>query len=275
MTSLLAMNTGTFALEDENLDLMLEAVARGGFMGVDFRDTHIDAYLAAGHSLADISSLLKKHDLFPLSVAALKGWQNPSAFSDPRSIATFEEYFQKAKAIGCVTVICAAVAEDWDIDRDMRCFEQLCRLALSYDLKVALEFLPWAGMCDVLKAWQVVRGADCVNGGLLLDTFHFFKGGSSLQDLKDIPTEKIFLVHLCDAPEADIELKAMCMQNRLFPGEFGGIFPLQSFLDVLLNDKQYDGPLIVETFNQKNKDFPYAEISMRGGKLLGEILESV
>lgn len=270
MNTLLGMNTGTFTLHNGNLGMMLEAIGKAGFTGVDFRDAHLDAYVAQGHSLAEIPALLQRNGLSAVSISAIRDWQHQGGLGQETHI---EEYFHKAKLIGCETLICSALAEDVDLERDIRNFKALCRMGLDYGMRIALEFLPWAGIRDVLSAWRVVQAADCSNGGLLVDTFHFFKGGSQIQDLKAVPTEKIFMVHLCDAPASGPGLKAMCMKHRLFPGEVGGALPLTDFLDMLLRVKNYSGPIVLEVLKDENEKVDYLDLSKRGQAALQKFLE--
>jgi sugar phosphate isomerase/epimerase len=264
MKPMLGMNTGTFTLKEGNLGSMLEAIGRAGFKGVDFRDAHLDAYVAQGHPLEEIPSLLQKNGLSAVSISAIRVWQQPQGLGQGKSRDYLEDYFRKAKTIGCETLICATLAEDADLERDTRNFQELCRLASLYDLKIALEFLPWAGICDVLSAWRVVQASGCSNAGLLVDSFHFFKGGSQIPDLVEIPTEKILMVHLCDAPAAGTGLKEMCMKHRLFPGEVGSTLPLRDFLDMLFKVKKYEGPIILEVLKVENENMDYFDICMRG-----------
>jgi sugar phosphate isomerase/epimerase len=118
--------------------------------------------------------------------------------------------------------------------------------------------------------WEVLRQANCSNGGLLLDTFHYFKGGSQIDDLREVPTEKIFLVHLDDAPDLPIHSKEMCMNHRVFPGE--GIFPLGQFLDVLLREKRYRDWIVLEVLNKENQHIDYVETAKKGKNSLEEVL---
>ena len=42
---------------------------------------------------------------------------------------------------------------------------------------VHLEFLPWSRIADVSTAWEIVRTADRGNGGVAVDSWHWFRGG--------------------------------------------------------------------------------------------------
>ena len=118
-------------------------------------------------------------------------------------------------------------------------------------------------------AWEVVRRANCSNGGILVDSFHFFKGGSHIDDLREVPTEKIFLVHLDDAPDLPIPAKEMCMNHRVFPGE--GIFAFDQILNVLISEKGYLDWVSLEVLNKDNQRVDYGELSKKGRNSLEKL----
>ena len=57
------------------------------------------------------------------------------------------------------------IREDMPLDR-----------AALIGLDVHLEFVPMTVVSDIAIAWDMVRNADRPNGGMLFDTWHFFRG---------------------------------------------------------------------------------------------------
>jgi sugar phosphate isomerase/epimerase len=81
-------------------------------------------------------------------------------------------------------------------------------------------------------AWEIVRGAARTNGGILFDTWHFFRGVPDLDLLAGVPGERIFSVQVSDgAPELRESLVKDTFRHRLLPGE--GTFDLLGVLRVL------------------------------------------
>jgi sugar phosphate isomerase/epimerase len=104
-------------------------------------------------------------------------------------------------------------------------FARLCDLARPYGLTVDLEFLPWTDNRDLNTATGIIAAADRPNAGLLVDTLHFHRSLSSLEDLRRLPRNWFHFVHLCDAP-AEIpttteEIIYTARAGRFFPGEGG------------------------------------------------------
>jgi len=104
-------------------------------------------------------------------------------------------------------------------------FARLCDLAKPFGLTVDLEFLPWTDTRDLKAAAAVIEAVNKPNAGLLVDTLHFDRSRSRLEDLRNLPREWFHFVHLCDAP-AEIpntteELIYTARAGRSFPGEGG------------------------------------------------------
>jgi len=269
----LAMNTGTFNFQKIDLLSAVNALSKSEFQGINLRDNHIQDYIRSGHSIREIKDLLEKHGLHPVAVDALREWQNWAKWDRKKQaayVSYVEQFFYECKQLGCRCIAAPAFAEESDVRMDVRAFKKMCDNAKGHDISVALEFLPWAEVRDIQRAWEVVEQADCLNGGLLIDTFHFFKGGSQIEHFRQVPVEKIFLIHLNDAPDLPLDSKEMCFNHRVFPGE--GIFPLNEFLSVLLLEKGYEGWISLEVLNKGNENRDYSDIVDRGEKSIERVL---
>lgn len=98
-------------------------------------------------------------------------------------------------------------------------FGQVCDRVAGFGADVHLEFIPMTVIKDVATAWQIVHGADRPNGGILFDTWHFFRGNPDYEALRQVPGERIFAVQVNDAaavPRASMREDTL---NRLLPGD--------------------------------------------------------
>jgi hypothetical protein len=79
---------------------------------------------------------------------------------------------------------------------------------------------------DLATVAKIVEAASSSNIGILVDTLHFDRSGSSLSQLESIPPEWLPMAHVCDAPSekpTTVEgLLHTARAERLPPGE-GGI----------------------------------------------------
>lgn len=104
-------------------------------------------------------------------------------------------------------------------------FASLCELARPLGLGVDLEFISWTETPDLAAAAEVLRETNQPNAGMLIDTLHFARSGSSLEDLRRMPREWFRYAQVCDAPAQGPATKEEIIHAarfaRLFPGEGG------------------------------------------------------
>lgn len=111
---------------------------------------------------------------------------------------------------------------DPDLSRLASSLACLGEKAKQYNLNVVLEFFPWTNVPDLASAYAVTKdGGD--NVGILVDTLHFDRSPSTLQQLAMIPPHKLPFMHLCDALRYDSYNKELLLhtarEDRLPPGE--------------------------------------------------------
>ncbi len=114
---------------------------------------------------------------------------------------------------------------DHDRRRATANFAELCRLAAPYDLTVGLEFIPWSPTPDLASAVEIVTGAGEPNGGIVVDTLHFCRSTSTVDQLRVLPPSLFPFVQLCDAPRytpyTGDGMIHTAREARYFPGEAG------------------------------------------------------
>lgn len=124
------------------------------------------------------------------------------------------------KMLGAKKLITAPY--DDDLNRLSDKLAQIAELAQERDIQTLLEFFPWTSIPDYKTAHHVVSQAGS-GVGILLDTLHFNRSSSRLSDLEVLGTDRISMVHLCDAPVKENystqELLHCAREARLPPGK--------------------------------------------------------
>jgi sugar phosphate isomerase/epimerase len=236
------------------------ALAAGaGFGAWALRGVEVEAYVAEGRTIDDVRRLNEKHGLTVSETGSLMQWQftggvpllntfqRPTGVSDAEFWARADRLLGWTRALGCDLVAAIAAHEaDGTVTEAVRDFRRVCEVAARHNVRVALEVLGFAPRFHTLaQAWEVVGQAGCENGGLLLDTYHFHRGGSTLAMLDEVPGERLYLVHLADVPAGPREEAQD--DGRLPPGEGAG--PLREIVRRVL-DKGYAGYFVVEILSQ-------------------------
>lgn len=78
-------------------------------------------------------------------------------------------------------------------------FAEICEMASQYGLTIDLEYITWYNIGTLQDAKEVVDAANCDNGGILIDLLHFDRSRTNKEQIKELPTNWLNYVHLCDA----------------------------------------------------------------------------
>ena len=104
-------------------------------------------------------------------------------------------------------------------------FAEICALAKPFGLTVDFEFVTFAAIGTLADAANIVKAAGSENGGICIDTLHFFRSNTQLSELDSLPKSWFRFMQLCDAPrEAPAtvdELIFAARADRKFLGEGG------------------------------------------------------
>lgn len=115
-------------------------------------------------------------------------------------------------------------------------FGAFAAMAGKRGMRATVEFLPLMPPASFAAALGYVQASGVVNAQVLVDSMHFFRGGSTIAELTAADDSLIGHVQICDVPMpakiADYGLEAR--EERLCPGE--GDLPLADFIAALPAD---------------------------------------
>jgi sugar phosphate isomerase/epimerase len=126
----------------------------------------------------------------------------------------------------------------------------------AHGLRLGLEYVgPWrswtakrfAFVHTLQEAQELIAEIGCNNVGLVLDSWHWYTAGETVEDLLKLQAGDIVACDLNDAP-AGIELKDQIDSQRELPTA-SGVIDLKGFLSALIQIG-YDGPVRAEPFNR-------------------------
>jgi sugar phosphate isomerase/epimerase len=135
---------------------------------------------------------------------------------------------------------------------------ELAAQAGEHGTRIAIEAMPFSIISTVPMGADIVSAAAHPGLGLLVDAWHVFRAGTSLQELREaLAPSMIFGVELDDAaPEMIGSLFEDTVDHRLLCGE--GSFDLRGLV-ALLRDKGFDGPWGVEILSSSFRRLPAAQ----------------
>lgn len=185
------------------------------------------------------------------------------------------EFFELCEQLGIkYCSLNATFAEDiYTADEVIEHFASTCDLAAQYDVTCDLENLPMWGVRTLRQAWSIVSSADRPNGGIVFDTLHFVRSGSTLDMLKEMPGDRIHCVQLNDGTlrlPAGVTLEENCF-DRGWPGT--GEFPLITIVRTLA-DMDALRQVSPEVFSPHNATRSAAEIAALSSESLHALLDA-
>ena len=122
---------------------------------------------------------------------------------------------------------------------------ELCDISARHDVSLAFEFLgqPDCSVPTLDLAAEIVREAGRNDLGLVIDSFHFYAGGSTFEMIEALDPSLIQIFHINDAE--DLPREQLEDRHRLLPGM--GILPLREMVSAFRRIG-YDKVASVEIF---------------------------
>ena len=246
---LLAINGATTMKATLGQDIA--AASAAGFGGLEIWAAKMDAYLEA-HPVGDLKVLFDGAGLRPASVNSIEFITfRPPAEYEQAVAGRCRELCELSQALGCdkIVVVPSPTPEGvgWDRIRDesVRVLRELSDVAGGYGVQLAFEFLgfPWCSVRTLAQCWEIVAETGRDNVGLVIDTCHFYAGGSQLETIGKVAPDKLLIFHINDVEDRPVE--TIEDAHRLLPGE--GVIPLDDIL-ARLRQIGFDGLCSVELF---------------------------
>jgi 2-keto-myo-inositol isomerase len=246
---LLGLNGATTMKADLPADIA--AAGSAGFKALEIWAEKLDNYLT-DNTLDQLNALFRQHSILPASINSIEFITLRPAQEFDAIKSRCQELCTWAQELGCDTIVVVPSptpeggANAGEIQTEsVRALRELSAIAEPFNVRLAFEFLgfAWCSVRTLGQCWDIVRETDRPNVGLVIDTCHFYAGGSSLRSIEEVPAEKVLIFHINDVeerPKQTIE-----DAHRLLPGE--GVIPLHDIL-VRLQGIEFDGLCSIELF---------------------------
>ncbi|HKO95991.1 MAG TPA: sugar phosphate isomerase/epimerase [Pyrinomonadaceae bacterium] len=245
----LALNGATTMRADLATDIRAARIA--GFPFLEIWAAKLRQYLKT-KSVAELKHAFDVSDVKPLSINSIEHITFRNSDEYFRIKEQCEELSTIAGELGCpyVVVVPGKLPQPTPnrqqiIEQSREVLEELATIAERHGVALGFEFL---GQTDcsvqtVELASEIVRQVNRNNVGLVIDSFHFYAGGSTIESLNALNPEKLFIFHINDAE--DLPREQLEDSHRLLPGL--GILPLKEMIKAF-QSIGYDRVASVEIF---------------------------
>lgn len=228
----------------------IRAAGAAGFDCLEIWASKLKRFLESG-TTAELKRLFATHRLQAYSINSIERITFRDADEHASLLIECEKLCRIASEIDCpyIVVVPSPVpaGKDWTdvVEESVRVLAELGHLAEQHGVALAFEFLgqPDCSVQTLEQANEIVEQLARPNVGLVLDSFHFYAGGSQIESIDAIDPRKLFIFHINDAE--DLPRDELEDRHRLLPGL--GILPLKEIIAALRRIK-YDRVVSVEIF---------------------------
>lgn len=244
----LALNGATTMKADLATDI--RAASAAGFDCLEIWAAKLKAFLAT-NTTDDLNLLFRENHIEPYSINSIEHVTFRDEDGQIRLRSECEEICRLASELACPYVVVVpgrrpqGTSRTQVIEESVRTLTELSGIANRFGVSLAFEFLgqPDCSVQTLALAEEIVRETARENVGLVIDSFHFYAGGSTIESIEALDPARLFIFHINDAE--DLPREQLEDRHRLLPGL--GILPLKEIVTALRRIA-YDRVASVEIF---------------------------
>ena len=224
----------------------LETASKAGFRSVEIWIDSLQAYLDKGGTLKDLKKRLNDLGVQVENCIGFAPWIVDDDAQRKAGVEQLKKEMEVLAQLGCKRVAAPPVGATETKGLDLR------KAAERY--RTILELGATTGVVPHLELWGFSKNLSrlsevmyvAIESGhpaakVLLDVYHLYKGGSSLDTLSLINPSSVAILHVNDYP-AQLSPKDITDADRTYPGD--GQAPVKQILQLLRKQEQ---PLIIST----------------------------
>ncbi len=223
----------------------ISVTAEAGYEGIELWFDEVEEFLATGGTLETISAEIEESGLAIPTMIMLRDWWSASEEEYPAVFETCLKRIRIAAELGAEYVIACPHREVPDYDLGGLRYRQLLEAGIKAGAKPAVEFLGFVeAVTKIEDALQVVEKSGHSQATLVLDPFHVFRGGGTMETIAKLKPTQIAISHFNDAVDT-VPREQQMDPDRVLPGD--GHLDLTRYCQ-LLKQIGYGGWLSLELF---------------------------
>lgn len=270
-----ALNTGALGIKNGWL-ASIELAKLGGFEALDIS-------VNENTSGSQVISMLEKNDL------RVGGWGIPvNIFGEEskyrENLEILSSYASKGESIGALRAytFILSFSDEKPYKKNftfhLERLKPVAEILKDYNCRLGLEFIGPKTLREGHK-YEFIHRMDGMlelcckvgtgNVGLLLDSWHWYTSGGTVEDLTILTDNDVVYVHINDAP-GHLPIDEQIDNMRCLPGETG-VIDITGFLKAL-RDINYQGPVAPEPFDARLAKLSPEVIVKLAGKSVAKCL---
>lgn len=209
----------------------IAVAAEAGYEGIELWHRDIDAYLRQQGTLRDIRQALDDNGLAVPTTIYLRDWFDTTGDAHEQAMDECRRRLQQAAELGALYVIASPPSGHADYDLGAQRYRQLLETGIALGTRPAMEFLGFVDQLNTIEdALEIVHKCGHTEASIILDPFHVFRGGGTVESMARLQEHQIAISHFNDAPAVPPR-EQQHDADRVYPGD--GHLDLRRYVDLL------------------------------------------
>lgn len=231
---------------------LIEAASQAEFSWISFDEHLLNSAQRQSVSPADIREAVAGANLQTLAVHSLGISGNVDV-----DLATAEPLLMAAKELKAPYLHCGVTAKV--DDRLRKAVRQVAARARECGVALAIEFLPFLPVASISDTRSVIESCEDAGAGIVVDSWHFFHGPDSWDELESLRPSEIAYVQFDDHPPLrSRDILDETTKRRVLPGR--GEFDLHRFARVF-QEIGWEGIVGLELLSEESRNRPPGEVA--------------
>ena len=240
----LCLNTST--IRPQPLLEKIRLAAEAGFEGIELWLNDIYEHIGRGGEVSEVEKALADHGLMVPCMIAIRGWGEASELEYPLMLDEARRRMELAARLGSPWVVATPPREKCDLGQISRRYRDLLELGRQAGVRPTMEYISFFGSVSRLdQARRIVEEAEDPDATVIIDSFHTWNSGSDIEELRELPAERISHFHIDDA-DPEMPAGTQTDPDRVMPGD--GPIDLAAEI-AILREIGYEGTVSLELFN--------------------------
>ena len=263
----LCLNTST--IRPQPLLDKIRLASEAGFEGIELWINDIYEHVGRGGEVSDVEKALADHGLMVPCMIAIRGWGEASELEYPLMLDEARRRMELAARLGSPWVVATPPREECDLAQISRRYRDLLELGREAGVRPTMEYISFFGSVSRLdQARRIVDEANDPDATVIIDSFHTWNSGGSIEELRELPAGQISHFHIDDA-DPEMPAGTQTDPNRVLPGD--GPIDLAGEI-AILREIGYEGTVSLELFNPGLWEKDPAEVLRTGIERMRELL---
>jgi 2-keto-myo-inositol isomerase len=192
------LNTST--IKPQPLIRKIELASQSGYDGIELWVNDIYEYIGRGGEVKDVEMAIADNGLIVPSMIAIRQWGDTDGWEYQLVKDEAKRRFALCARLGSPYIVATPPLEQTETAHLPERYLDLLQIGREEGIKPTFEYISFFKSVHCLAdAWDIVKKSDDPDATIIIDAFHNWNSNSTLEELFQIPLDKISHYHIDDA----------------------------------------------------------------------------